>query len=128
MSTTAAQTSATTWTIDLVHSIAEFKVKHMMVTNVKGQFTPITGVLTLEQSDLTKSRVEATVEAASINTRDGCWTDMGGCELDKNVIYVRRSIVKQRIGPPKTEASQKPIPVNDARILECSYHLSCPDL
>jgi len=30
----------------------------------------------------------------------------------KSVIYIRRSIVKQRIGPPKTEASQKPIPMN----------------
>src|SRR6202047_3558524 len=71
MSTLAApQTSTTTWNIDPVHSIAEFKVKHMMISNVKGQFPKITGTLTLDESDLTNSRVEASIEAASIETRD----------------------------------------------------------
>jgi polyisoprenoid-binding protein YceI len=63
-------TATTTWNIDPVHSVAEFKVKHMMISNVKGQFPKVSGVLTLNESDLTKSRVEATIEAASINTRD----------------------------------------------------------
>jgi len=71
MSTLATpQTSTTTWSIDPVHSVAEFKVKHMMISNVKGQFAKVTGVLTLDQSDLANSRVEASIEAASIETRD----------------------------------------------------------
>lgn len=37
------------------------------------------------------------------------WEDV---DFEKQVIYIRRSIVKQRVGPPKTEASQKPIPLN----------------
>ena len=37
------------------------------------------------------------------------WEDV---DFKKNVIHIRRSIVKQKIGPPKTEASQKPIPLN----------------
>lgn len=61
---------ATTWNIDPVHSVAEFKVKHMMISNVKGQFTGISGVLTLDEADVARSRVEATIDAASINTRD----------------------------------------------------------
>ena len=65
------QTSTTTWNIDPAHSTAEFKVRHMMIANVKGQFSKVSGVLTLDESDLTKSRVEATIEAASIETRDG---------------------------------------------------------
>lgn len=65
---TTATTS--TWNIDPVHSVAEFKVKHMMISNVKGQFTGVTGVLALDESDLSQSRVEATIDAASINTRD----------------------------------------------------------
>ena len=65
------QTSTTTWNIDPAHSIAEFKVCHMMISNVKGQFSKVSGVLTLDESDLTKSRIEATIEAASIETRDG---------------------------------------------------------
>ena len=64
------QTQAATWNIDPVHSVAEFKVKHMMISNVKGQFTKLTGSLTLDDQDVTKSRVEATIQAASINTRE----------------------------------------------------------
>src|SRR3979411_2261802 len=64
------QTSTTTWNIDPVHSVAEFKVKHMMISNVKGQFATITGVLSLKEADHTNFCVEASIEAASINTRD----------------------------------------------------------
>ena len=71
MSTTATpQAATTTWNIDPVHSIAEFKVKHMMISNVKGQFTAVKGFLALDETDLTNSRVEASIEAASIDTRD----------------------------------------------------------
>jgi polyisoprenoid-binding protein YceI len=71
MTTTAtAPQTTTTWNLDPVHSIAEFKVKHMMISNVKGQFTGISGVLTLDPTDLANSRVEATMDASSINTRD----------------------------------------------------------
>src|SRR6202521_5465571 len=68
--TTAATATTTTWNVDPAHSVAEFKVKHMMISNVKGQFAKVTGVLTLDESDLTDSRVEAMIEAASIETRD----------------------------------------------------------
>jgi polyisoprenoid-binding protein YceI len=72
MATTAApvQTSTTTWNIDPAHSMAEFKVKHMMIANVKGQFSKVSGALFLDESDLANSRVEASIEAASIHTRD----------------------------------------------------------
>ncbi|HWO37388.1 MAG TPA: YceI family protein [Candidatus Acidoferrum sp.] len=70
--TTAAppQTSITTWNIDPAHSMAEFKVKHMMIANVKGQFSKVSGALFLDESDLANSRIEASIEAASIHTRD----------------------------------------------------------
>ena len=64
------QTVATTWNIDPVHSAAEFKVKHMMISNVKGHFPKVSGKLTLDESDLTKSKIEAEIETASIETRD----------------------------------------------------------
>jgi polyisoprenoid-binding protein YceI len=67
---TAPQTTTTTWNLDPVHSVAEFKIKHMMISNVKGQFTGITGVLTLDENDIAGSRVEATVNASTINTRE----------------------------------------------------------
>ncbi len=67
---TTPQTATTTWNIDPVHSVAEFKVKHMMISNVKGQFPKVSGQLTLDESDLTKSKIEASIETGSIETRD----------------------------------------------------------
>jgi len=64
------QTSTTTWNIDPAHSIAEFKVKHMMIANVKGRFSRVSGVLIRDGSDPTNDRVEATIESASIQTGD----------------------------------------------------------
>src|ERR1700722_4770730 len=70
--TTAAppQTSTTTWNIDPAHTAAEFKVKHMMIANVKGHFAKVSGVLIRDESDPTNDRVEATIEAASLHTPD----------------------------------------------------------
>jgi polyisoprenoid-binding protein YceI len=62
--------STSTWNIDPAHSGAEFKVKHMMISSVKGHFTGVSGTLTLDETDVTKSHVEATIDAASINTRE----------------------------------------------------------
>jgi len=64
------QPAVTTWNIDPVHSVAEFKVKHMMISNVKGQFTSVKGTLTLDEDDLTRSKVETSIDAATITTRD----------------------------------------------------------
>jgi len=66
----STQTATTTWNIDPVHSVAEFKVKHMMISNVKGQFPKVSGKLTLDEADVTKSKVETSIETASIETRD----------------------------------------------------------
>jgi polyisoprenoid-binding protein YceI len=63
-------TASTTWNIDPVHSTAQFKVKHMMISNVKGEFTAVTGQLDFNGEDITKSHVEASIDAATINTRD----------------------------------------------------------
>src|SRR5713101_3955797 len=70
LATPQIATTTTTWNIDPVHSVAEFKVKHMMISNVKGQFTGVKGTLSLDEADLINSRIEATIEAASINTRE----------------------------------------------------------
>lgn len=62
--------ATTTWNIDPVHSTAQFKVKHMMISNVKGEFTAVTGKLDINGEDITKSHVEASIDVATINTRD----------------------------------------------------------
>ncbi|HXF14668.1 MAG TPA: YceI family protein [Terriglobales bacterium] len=71
MSTLATAPSAiSTWNLDAAHSVAEFKVKHMMISNVKGQFTKLTGTLKFDEQDITNSAVEASIDAGSIHTRD----------------------------------------------------------
>src|SRR5271170_719727 len=60
----------TTWNVDSTHSVVEFKVKHMMISNLKGQFSGVTGTLSLDEDDLTQSSVEAAIEVTSIHTRD----------------------------------------------------------
>jgi polyisoprenoid-binding protein YceI len=70
-STTApAPTSTTTWNIDPAHSVAEFKVKHMMISNVKGRFSKLSGALVFDESNLANSRIEVSAEAGSIQTGD----------------------------------------------------------
>jgi polyisoprenoid-binding protein YceI len=68
--TTTPQSAVSTWNLDPVHSVAEFKVKHMMISNVKGHFTGLSGTLTYDEQNVTNSRVEATIDAATINTGD----------------------------------------------------------
>ena len=73
MSTAPAITSATAvskWNIDPIHSIAEFRVKHMMISSVRGQFTGVTGTLTFNESDLAQSQVEAVIDVSTVNTHD----------------------------------------------------------
>ena len=63
-------TETTTWNIDPAHSMAEFKVRHMMISNVKGHFSKVSGELSLDESNISNSSVQASIEAASILTRD----------------------------------------------------------
>jgi polyisoprenoid-binding protein YceI len=60
---------AGTWAIDPAHSEVSFTVRHLMVSKVRGTFTRFTGALVVAQ-DPTQSHAEATVEMASIDTRD----------------------------------------------------------
>lgn len=64
------EVEVSTWKIDPVHSHAQFKVKHMMISNVKGEFTSVAGTLELNEADVTKSKVQASIDATTINTRD----------------------------------------------------------
>ncbi|MGH9736059.1 MAG: YceI family protein [Candidatus Acidiferrales bacterium] len=59
-----------TWNVDPAHSTAEFKVRHMMISNVKGHFSGITGSLALNEADVTRSAVDTSIDAASLNTRE----------------------------------------------------------
>jgi polyisoprenoid-binding protein YceI len=60
--------SAETWSIDPEHSIVGFKIRHMMVSNVKGTFPALSGMVEIDDKDISKSKVEVSIETASINT------------------------------------------------------------
>lgn len=58
------------WTIDAGHSAAQFSVRHMVVSNVKGEFDGPSGTASFDPADLSTLKVEATINARSINTRN----------------------------------------------------------
>src|SRR5437868_5605492 len=62
--------SAVTYKIDGSHSSANFSIKHMMIAKVHGGFEKLSGTLQLDSSDITKSSIQASIEAASVNTRE----------------------------------------------------------
>ncbi len=61
---------ANTYKIDPAHSGAEFVVRHMMISNVRGGFTKVEGTIEYDPQDLAASKIEAVIEASSITTRD----------------------------------------------------------
>ena len=71
MATTTSNPAAlTTWKLDPAHSQAEFKVKHMMISNVKGSFNGLTGTLTEHLTDKTLSSIDASIDVNTISTGD----------------------------------------------------------
>jgi polyisoprenoid-binding protein YceI len=68
--TTTTPASVTTWKLDPAHSSADFKVKHMMISNVKGSITGLTGTLSEHTTDASLSAVEATVDVSTLSTGD----------------------------------------------------------
>ena len=56
------------WVIDPDHSVAAFVIKHMMITNVRGQFNKISGAIQLDTDDISRSFVEVSIDAAGIYT------------------------------------------------------------
>lgn len=58
-----------TWQIDPAHSAAQFTVRHMMISNVKGAFTKVSGTVQYDPANVAKTSVDAVIEAASVDTR-----------------------------------------------------------
>ena len=60
---------AGTWQIDPAHSAAQFTVRHMLISNVKGAFTKVSGTVQYDPAHVGKTSVEAVIDAASVDTR-----------------------------------------------------------
>jgi polyisoprenoid-binding protein YceI len=58
------------WTIDSSHSAAHFQVKHLMISTVRGEFSKMSGKIVYDGSNYASIQVEATIDVASVNTRE----------------------------------------------------------
>ena len=59
-----------TYTIDPVHSTAGFKIRHLMVANVRGEFPGLSGTIVFDPANPTNSRVDADIDVTTLTTRD----------------------------------------------------------
>jgi len=64
-----AAAATSTWQIDPAHSAAQFAVKHLAISTVRGAFTSVKGTVQFDDKDITKSSVEVTIDVNSVDTR-----------------------------------------------------------
>jgi polyisoprenoid-binding protein YceI len=64
-----AAVPAGTWELDTAHTGVHFKVRHLMVSHVRGDFEKISGRIVYDEKDISRSSADITIGAASINTR-----------------------------------------------------------
>ena len=64
-----AGAATSTWQIDPNHSAAQFAVRHLAISTVRGAFTKVSGTVQFDDKDISKSSVEVTIDAASVDTR-----------------------------------------------------------
>jgi polyisoprenoid-binding protein YceI len=60
---------AAQWEFDPAHTGVHFKVRHLMVSSVRGEFEKVSGKIVYDEGDVTKSTADITIDAASVNTR-----------------------------------------------------------
>ena len=64
-----ASAATSSWQIDPNHSSAQFAVRHLAISTVRGAFTKVSGTVQFDDKDISKSSVEVTIDAASVDTR-----------------------------------------------------------
>jgi polyisoprenoid-binding protein YceI len=69
VTTISAFAEPPTWNIDPAHSTAQFTVRHMAISNVTGNFTKVSGSVALDEKDVTRSQVNASIDVSSVFTR-----------------------------------------------------------
>src|SRR6185295_9652941 len=62
-------TKSTTWTVDSTHADVGFAVRHLMISTVRGRFGAMTGTVSFDESKPADSKVDVTIDVASIDTR-----------------------------------------------------------
>lgn len=70
METLSQKQKQTKWTLDPAHSELTFKVKHLMISNVKGEFKDFDVKMDVEDADLSKANIQVKVDTSSISTNN----------------------------------------------------------
>ena len=65
-----AAAASTTWQIDPQHSTAQFAVRHLGISSVRGEFHRVNGTILVDDKDITMSTVEVTIDATTVDTRE----------------------------------------------------------
>jgi polyisoprenoid-binding protein YceI len=65
-----AGASTSEWRIDPQHSSAQFSVRHMAISTVRGAFSKVIGTIVLDDNDVTKSTVDVTIDVSTVDTRE----------------------------------------------------------
>ena len=97
-SQTAAQSATITYNIDPTHSSAHFKVRHLMIAWVRGEFTKVSGTITFHETDHTASSVTAEIDVSTISTREP--------DRDKHDVHVRHQDRAERRAQPERDARE----------------------
>jgi polyisoprenoid-binding protein YceI len=95
-----AQTS--TWAIDPAHSSVNFEIVHMGVSHVHGAFSNVKGTVTLNEKDITKSTVSATIDTTTVSTGDEARNkhlkSADFFDVEKNPVMTFQSTSLKRLG------------------------------
>lgn len=100
---------ADTWKIDGNHTAAQFSVRHMGISTVRGAFTKVSGTVDYDPADMTKSTIAVSIDATSIDTRvEMRDNDLRGphfFEVDKYPTITFKSTKIEAAGPGKLKAT-----------------------
>ena len=89
-----------TYTIDPAHSVADFKVRHLMVSNVRGEFSGVSGTVQYDPANPAQSKLEATIDVNTIQTRDAQRdahlksADFFDVEKFPHITFISKKVVK----------------------------------
>ena len=62
--------ATSTWKLDPRHSSAQFSVRHLAISTVRGAFSKVNGTVQLDDQDITKSSVDVTIDVSTVDTRE----------------------------------------------------------
>src|SRR5579885_3332549 len=67
--TIPASAATSTWQLDPAHTSAQFAVKHLAISTVRGAFSNVKGTIILDDADISKSSVDVTIDVSTVDTR-----------------------------------------------------------